>query len=414
MTKKRDNHEGNIEVRGDGVFRLRYRVDGVRYAKTFKGTTTKPVTMSDARKELRKLLNSGDDGTHVPPDRITVGQWIDQWIAAGAPGRKRKKVSERTLERYEELLRLHIKPALGNRPLQKLAATEIDKVYLDLETRVAPMTARHIHVVFNSCLSKSEQKGILTANPMRRAEKLPSPGESDHGLALDEIELAQLVDGFRGSSISAIVHLKAATGMRRGEVLALRWTDHDPVAKTIKIERALEQTKRHGVRVKAPKTERGKRTVSLDAGTNTMLVKERERHLQLMAGIPDSITVDLSLIKLPAHALMFPAAPERDEEFDFMKPRNPRNFSKEFARRVALMRDDAGKAAFPGFKLHHLRGTHATLLLDRGVPVHVVAERIGDDPAVLLKNYAKRKRKNTADTSVSAHIEALASGFSKS
>jgi len=87
-------------------------------------------------------------------------------------------------------------------------------------------------------------------------------------------------------------------------------------------------------------------------------------------------------------------------------PRNPRNFSKEFARRATLL-------GFPDLRFHDLRGTHATLLLDRGVPVHVVAERIGDDPAVLLRNYAKRKRKNTADTSVSAVINALAAGFLK-
>jgi integrase len=61
-----------------------------------------------------------------------------------------------------------------------------------------------------------------------------------------------------------------------------------------------------------------------------------------------------------------------------------------------------------------MRGTHATLLLDRGVPVHTVAERIGDDPAVLLRNYAQRKRKQTADTSVASVIDALASSFLKS
>jgi integrase len=65
------------------------------------------------------------------------------------------------------------------------------------------------------------------------------------------------------------------------------------------------------------------------------------------------------------------------------------------------------------FRFHHLRGTHATLLLDRGVPVHTVAERIGDNPSVLLKNYAKRKREQTADTSVSAVISELAAGFLK-
>ncbi len=125
-----------------------------------------------------------------------------------------------------------------------------------------------------------------------------------------------------------------------------------------------------------------------------------ELHQRLCAGIPDGVDVDLSLVRLPDDALIFPALP------DFTTPRNPRNFSKEFARR-------AKRLDFADFKFHHLRGTHATLMLDKNVPVHVVAERIGDDPAVLLRNYAKRKRKNTADTSVSAVINALAAGFLK-
>jgi GGDEF domain-containing protein len=100
---------------------------------------------------------------------------------------------------------------------------------------------------------------------------------------------------------------------------------------------------------------------------------------------------------------MFPHAPEPREDFSFTASRDPRNFSKEFARR-------AKRLGFEDFRLHHLRGTHATLLLDRNVPVHTVAERIGDDPAVLLRNYAKRMRNNTADNSVSAQIEALAAG----
>jgi integrase len=96
--------------------------------------------------------------------------------------------------------------------------------------------------------------------------------------------------------------------------------------------------------------------------------------------------------------------PGPGEDFSFNAPRNPGNFSKEFARRAKLL-------GFSDFRFHHLRGTHATLLLDRNVPVHVVGERIGDDPAALLRNYAKRKRKNTADNSVSAVIGALAAGF---
>jgi integrase len=151
-------------------------------------------------------------------------------------------------------------------------------------------------------------------------------------------------------------------------------------------------------------TARGLRTVALDDGSVAILLKEKEKHLRIRAGVPDGVDVDLSLVRLPNDALVFPAVPGPGEDFSFSTPRNPRNFTKEFARR-------ARPARLPDFTFHHLRGTHATLLLDRGVPVHVVAERIGDDPAVLLRNYAKRKRKNTADDSVAAVIGALAAGF---
>jgi integrase len=401
MTKRRGYGDGGIDERGENVFRLRYRVNGKRFAKTFHGTAT------EARKELRRLVRSGDTGEHVAPDKMTLTMWIDQWIEAGAPGRKKKRVGQRTLERYEELLRVHVKPKLGARPLQKLRATEIDELYGELEAKMAPMTLHHVHVTFNSCLSTAERKGLLIANPMKRAEQVPSPGESDHGIALDEAELATVVSGFRASpAMYPIVALDAAAGPRRNEILAFRWIDLDVEKKSLRVERALEVTKKFGVRYKPPKTARGLRTIALDDGTLAMLLREKEKHLRIRVGVPDGADVDLSLVRLPDDALMFPNVPAAGEEFSFATPRNPRNFTKEFARRAALL-------GFPELRFHDLRGTHATLLLDRGVPVHIVAERIGDDPAVLLRNYAKRKRQNTADNSVSTVIGALAAGFLK-
>lgn len=359
-------------------------------------------TKKEAHAERVRLLHEINSGTHIEPSKLTVGQWIDQWIEAGAPGRKKKKVGQRTLERYEELLRLHVKPTLGARPLQKLSATEIDRLYNALEEKMAPMTLHHVHVTFNSCLSTAERKGILKVNPMHRAEQVPSGGESDHGIALDEAELAALVAGFKPSlTMYPIVALTAAIGARRNEILAFRWSDFDIEAKTLRIERALDFTKKFGIGFKSPKTKRGLRTVALDDATVAMLVKEREGHQRLAAGVPDGAAVDLSLVRLPADALMFPNDPAASAV-----PRNPRNFSKEFARRAKLL-------DFPDLRFHDLRGTHATLLLDRNVPVHIVAERIGDDPAVLLRNYAKRKRRTAADTSVAAVLSALSAGFLK-
>jgi integrase len=213
------------------------------------------------------------------------------------------------------------------------------------------------------------------------------------------------VEGFKAlPGLYPIVALTAAIGARRNEVLAFRWTDFDPGKKTIRVERALEVTKKFGTRLKPPKTWRGLRTVALDDGSVSLLLQLRETHLRLRAGVPDGVEVDLSLVRLPDDALIFPNPPGPGEDFSFSVPRLPQSFSVQFAKRAA-------KLGFPDFHYHHLRGTHSTLLLDRGVPVHIVAERIGDDPSVLLKNYAKRKREQTADTSVSAVISALAAGF---
>jgi integrase len=187
-------------------------------------------------------------------------------------------------------------------------------------------------------------------------------------------------------------------------MLAFRWADFDSEKKTIRIERALEVTKKFGTRYKPPKTWRGLRTVALDDGSVSLLLQLRETHQRLRAGVPDGVEIDLSLVRLPDDALIFPNPPGSGEDFSFTQPRDPHTFSKQFRRRAVNL-------GFSDFKFHHLRGTHATLLLDRGVPVHTVAERIGDDPSVLLKNYAKRKREQTADNSVSAVISALAAGF---
>jgi integrase len=399
MTKRRGHGDGGIDQRGPNVFRLRYRVDGKRFTKTFHGT------LPEARKELRRLLGDGDTGQHVPPDKIKLATWINQWTAAGAPGRRKKRVGRRTLQRYGELLNCHVVPKLGERPLQQIRPPEIDELYIDLEHQVSPRTAHHVHTVFNACLSAAVRTGLLTFNPLERAQKVPSPGESDHGQALDADQLRTLVSGFQGSVLFPIVCVAAFTGARRGEILALRWSDLDIAKKTLRIERAVEQVRQQPLLIKEPKTARGKRTITIDDDLIALLVAERDKHLRVKAGIPAGVAVDLSLVKLPDDALMFPNPPAAGENFSYTALRNPDNTTKEFTRRAAAL-------GFPGLRLHDLRGTHETLLLDEGVPPHTVAARCGHDPAVMLRVYAKRTRKG--DTSAAAVIGALSKGVLRS
>jgi len=144
QSRRRAHNDGGIDKRGENAFRLRYRVNGKRCAETFHGTLT------EAKARLRDLLNSADKGAHVDPTKLTLAQWAEQWIAAGAPGRKKRKVTDRSVQRYEELLRCHVLPVLGARPIQKLQAIEIDRVYTGLAGKMAPRTAAHVHSVFNA------------------------------------------------------------------------------------------------------------------------------------------------------------------------------------------------------------------------------------------------------------------------
>ena len=295
-------------------------------------------------------------------------------------------MGNRSLERYGDLLRVHVKPALGNRPLQKLQSTEIDALYARLEDKISARTARHIHNTLGACLGTAARTRKITRNPMLDVIKVPSPSEPDHGMALESDQLQTVVGGFRGSVFFPIVAVAAFTGARRNEILALRWSDFDGDAKTLRIERAVEETKQHGLQIKGPKTERGNRTIEIDDDLVGLLGAERDRYLRMIAGVSSGSAVDLSLVKLPEGALMFPCPPAGGEQFSFTKLRKPRQFSFNFKRRAKAL-------GFANLRFHDLRGTHETLLLDAGVPVHVVAARCGHDPAVLLRSYAKRTRK---------------------
>ena len=394
---KREHGEGSITARGENIFRLRYRIDGQRFSTTFRGTRV------EAKKRLRELLKSGDDGAHVAPGRMTLSEWADKWIALlerktddgeqKKRARKRGLVNPRTVERYGDLLRLHVKPTLGARPLQQLTADEIDQLYVRLEQTLAPRTCHHVHTVLTACLSAAVRKGFIASNPANRAEA-PSPGESDHGQVLDADQLKTLVQGFRGSALHPIIAAAVFTGARRNEILALRWSDLDVEKKTLRIERAIEETRAFGRTLKEPKSSRGKRTIEIDDDLLALLLAEREKHLRLKAGIPDgAAAVDLSLVKLPEGALIFPSS--AGKSFDFTRLRDPHAVTREFSRQ-------ARRRGFPKLRFHDLRGSHETALLDAGVPVHVVAARCGHDPAVLLRTYAKRTKK--ADASAATAI----------
>jgi integrase len=389
MTKKSitttDYGAGSIEPRGAGAWRIRWWVQGIRYSATVRGTR------AEANKQLRAKLASADDGTHVAPSQLTLSAWSQEWLALlsrGDASRRRGLVSARTRERYGELLRSYILPALGHIPLQQLTPSAIDAVYIKHEKeKLSPTTIKHAHTALRCCLQASTRKDLLARNPADRADP-PRPSNEQVGRALTPDELRRLLEGFRPTVYYLPVLLAVLTGLRRGELLALRWSDLDAAAGTLRIERAIELTTEFGQQLKEPKNWRSHRTISIDQALVTLLVAERERHERLWAGVPEGVT-PLRHVALPDEALMFPG--QKDGRPDPTQLRNVNTFSN-------AVRERMHKLGFEGVRFHDLRASHAVGLLDAGVPVNRVAERLGHSPDVLLRLYAKR----TAEVDTSA------------
>jgi integrase len=388
---------GSIEQRKPNLFRVTFYVRGVRQREWVTGTR------SDAARRLRDLTARADAGEHVRSSGLTLEAWVAEWLHLLSRGehrgvRRRGLVSPRTYERYEELLRSYVLPALGHVAVQKLTPTQIDQLYINLERRLSVTTVHHTHVALKACLAVAVRKAKLLKNPAASADP-PHARAPEVGQALTAGEVTQLLAGFRPTVYYPIVATAVLTGLRLSELLALRWSDVNFKAHTISVARAVEQTRRYGRVLKEPKSRRSRRTIGIDPALVAILKAEHETHLRLRAGVAPNARVSLAAVRLPAEALIFPAPSPLDGKINFTALRNPRALTK-------AIREKMRKLGFAELRFHDLRGTHATALLDAGVPVHAVAERLGHRPELLLKRYAHRTR--TADEQTAAVLATLA------
>ena len=167
---------------------------------------------------------------------------------------------------------------------------------------------------------------------MESVTKIPSPGESDHGVALDDEQLRKLVQGFKGRTLFGIVSVAAFTGARRNEILALRWSDLNAEKKTLRIERAIEETKAHGVRFKGPRRRATSAPLRSTMTCSPLLLSEREKYLRLRRWHTGRRLGRPVVVKLPDGALMFPNADLG--RVTFVTPPGPRDVTKEFERKA--------------------------------------------------------------------------------
>ena len=262
--------------------------------------------------------------------------------------------SPTTFERYADLTRGHIVPNIGAIMVQQLTATDIEGLYRDLGERgrrkgkgLSARTVLHVHRLLSQILKSAVKKRHIERSPMDDVEAVPKPDDAEIVILADD-QLAKLLRSLKGKRLYMPVLLAASTGMRRGEILGLRWSDIDQDRQVLSVTHSLEETKA-GLRLKKPKTAKSRREIALPASTVDALrqhrVKQAEERLALGLGKDNNGMVFMSPVG---------------------EPIRPRNFTKEFSRQVA-------EADIDKVTLHGLRHTHITLLLKSGVPVKVVS-----------------------------------------
>jgi integrase len=372
---RRPRGTGCVRERGN-AFEVRYSWSDPVTGKRRVATTTVRGSRKEAEQKLRERLKDLDDHVHVDPNKITVALWIAQWLAS-------LEVRARTAERYAQLLNGHVVPVLGGRRLQSIEGTDLDALYSGLKGKISDRTRHHVHVVLGTCLRAAVRKKKLKRNPIEdaNAPKVEEKVEGEEvGIALNSQQLAKLDADFAGHPLSLFVATANETGSRRNEMLAFRWPDFDPAAKHLRVVRALEEPKENGRRVrkiKAPKTKQGTRTITISDRLVKLLLAEREKHQRVIAGVPDGATADVSLVKLPDGALIFPAPGG-----DLCKFRDANAVTRTFIRRA---RKSLGLG---NLRLHDLRHTHGSRLIAACLPITTVAARLGHSPEVLLRIYA--------------------------
>jgi integrase len=197
------------------------------------------------------------DGAYVETDKASLSDFLDRWERDWMA----TNVSPKTAERYSELLRTHIRPALGNKRMQAIRAEDLNKLYADLHQKIAPRTVKHVHRLLHRVFGHAAKWGNIKCNVVALVDA-PKVAATE-APALQLAEIPKMFEALRGRNLFPIAIVALGTGMRRGELCALRWQDVDLDGAALRVERSLEQTRKGGLRFKSPKSARGRRSISL-------------------------------------------------------------------------------------------------------------------------------------------------------
>lgn len=218
MATKKANGSGTIRKRADGRWEGKYTLDydpktGKLIRKSVYGKTQKEVRLA-----LSKIVSEMDSGTYAEPSKMKVSQWLDEWLAIYT-----MNIKPATRSAYEEHIRVHIKPSLGDILLKQLSTRDIQQLYTNLlkERELSPKTVRNIHGVLHRTLEQAKLLGYIRVNP---AEAAVTPRvEKKQVETLDAEDIGKFLAAIRGTKYEYPLFVAVFTGLRQGELLGLTW-----------------------------------------------------------------------------------------------------------------------------------------------------------------------------------------------
>ena len=218
MATKKANGSGTIRKRADGRWEGKYTLGydpktGKLIRKSVYGKTQKEVRLA-----LSKIVSEMDSGTYAEPSKMKVSQWLDEWLASYT-----MNIKPATRSAYEEHIRVHIKPSLGDIPLKQLSTRDIQQLYTNLlkERELSPKTVRNIHGVLHRTLEQAKLLGYIRVNP---ADAAVTPRvEKKQVETLDAEDIGKFLAAIRGTKYEYPLFVAVFTGLRQGELLGLTW-----------------------------------------------------------------------------------------------------------------------------------------------------------------------------------------------
>ena len=359
MAKRRARGEGSLRKRSDGRWEGRYTVgrDEATGKLMYKNVLAR--TQAECKAKLREAMRNIPPETPAPdkqPSRehtapvsqFTTEEWLRTWFELYS----KPNLRETTQEQYTNFLEKHLIPNIGNIPLDKLTSLRLQKLYQDLRTSgrvvqnnvecsgLSPKTVRSIHMVLHSALKQAVKEGLIKKNPTDGCN--PPKLERKEMKVIQPEQIGAYLQAAANRNVLPMFYLELTSGLRRGELLALLWTDLDLEKKSISVCKSVRGSQGE-LKVSAPKTRHSIRTVVIPRQTVDLLIQEHNLH--------------------PDNPYMFPS------------PVTGTMYHPDAAGRIhrKLLRE----AGIEPVRFHDLRHTFATLALQNGVDIKTLSGMLG-------------------------------------